>query len=442
MRAKLRSAALTLLLLVLLSSVTALGGAGDGDYYSAVNNESLRPLTKRYTPLMMTDGTLMIPHTLLTDSEIGARTEWSDRQHYLTLSVSGKIITFELGPKIAFDANYTYETSMIRSESSGIVYYYLELDFICRYYGWSYNVIPTDYGWIVRIKTRDGLRSDSLYVLQEQSRLMDYYNALYPPAPSPTPTPTPTPTVPPSVTNPTVRPSPTPTPTPTLPPTARPTPTPTPEPEPPLGVYITFDGTVNEHTRTLLDLLDERGVHAAFFLAEEGLENDPALLRRLTATQMVGLLGPEDSGVSPEELPALFSQQALRMNETLDQLTFTKTWLTRWPELYALTGANAEQAYAPVRDALVLEGFRLWDWTLDASEKPKLAPDALTEWIMDSLPSARNGPAVLRLGMDERTVQTLPLLLNALNDAARYHLRGIGITDRPINRFEDIVKPS
>lgn len=412
MKAGLRITVIILVLLA-LSLPFAVSGAASDDYFGAVNNESIRPFTKRYMPEMV-NGKLRIPHFLLTDSDIGARTEWSEKQHYLTLTCDGKSVTFELGSRFAFDANSRiYETTMRLSEYSGVEVYYLELAFICEFFEWSYSIYETDYGQIVRIKTKDGLLTDSQYATNELVRIQEYYNTLYPADPVVSSTP---PTGPG---------------TPSTPPSATPAPT---APDPPLGVYITFDGALSEHTQDLLDILDQYGVPASFFLTEDGLADHPALLRRLIATQVVGLCGPGVSGGLPAEGSL---EQAERMNTILDQFTFTKTRLARWPELYTMKGAAAETLSAPVRDALTSGGYRLWDWTLETGAWPQLSSGALAAKLIGALPASGDGPAVLRLSMDERTVRALPELLDALKNTDRYFLRSIGITDRPINRFGD-----
>ena len=421
------------LLLCLLALLTPLSGANaDNIYFGAANDEKVMPLVDGYVPVTI-NAKIYVPHLLLTETDIGAWSVWSTHQGYLTLMHGGKRVTFEHGGK-AFDtlSGEIFETRMLSNPVSGNVeHHYLELDFLCGFFGWTYSIIPTEWGQLVRIKTRGPLRyGDSEYLAVFGDTLRGYFYAMHP-TPRPTPVPTPTPR-PPVVVNPSATPVPTPAPT--------PVPTPAPIPDP-LRLYITFDGAPEDMASAegpvsdILDILEARSVGAAFFLTEESLQTgDAALLRRLAATQTVGLCG--DAGGADLSDPRQWLAQAERMNAALNAATFTRTRLTRWPALYELGGRDADARSGPVRDALAEGGYRLWDWTLDATGQPRLDAPGLVSWIMRGLP--QEGPAVLRLLPDERTAEALPLLLEELSDPRRYFLRKVSLIDRPINRYGDM----
>jgi peptidoglycan/xylan/chitin deacetylase (PgdA/CDA1 family) len=408
------TAAAAILLCILFSLTPASGSVNvDGVYFGAVNNEQIKPLVPGYMPYMI-NNKLLVPHFLLEDSNIGIRITWIPQQQYLTLSYDGKIVVFVLSGK-AYDALTLefFDTKMSRSPlGNDVMGYYLELDFLCEFFGWSYSVWRTEWGNIVRIKTIGMAESDEIYASRHGDAMRTYFEAIHgtstpsmtpgPPGATAAPTPSPPPSMPPLIPD-------------------------------PLRVYITFDGTPDDASLTsLLDTLHGRRERATFFLTEEGLRScDPALLRRLAATQIVGLCG-DTADLSD---PALWFEQAERMNGMLSAATFTRTRLTRWPALYALTGRDAAERSEPVRDALAESGYRLWDWTLDAAGQTRLDAARLVTWIIRNLPT--EGPVVLRLPIDSRSAQALPLLLDELSDPERYFLREISLFDRPINRYED-----
>ena len=415
-----RTLALMLALCLALSPGPVWGSGTDNVYFGVVDDGTIQPPIRKYQPIMA-DNKILIPHSLLTDAGIGLRSEWSAQQSYLTLSWKEKRVTFEYSGKIAFDSDgQTYETRILRMQ--GGAYYLLDLEFVCAFFGWSYDVVPSDYGQLVRVKTGVALtHQDNVFIIVRDPALREYYDTyIAPPTPIP-PTENP---------NASGRPTPAPKPT--------PVPTPTPLPDPPLHVYLTFetaDGALDGTVTDILDALEARSAHAAFFLTEDALvRGDPARLRRLAATQTVGLCG----GASDMGSPALWREQADRMSDALAAVTFTRTRLTRWPALYELAGKNAATRSEPVRGALADGGYRQWDWTLDATGQPRLNAAALVEWIMKNLPAAKDGPAVLRLAPDERAAEALPLLLDALDNRDRYYVRALNLTDRPINRYGDI----
>lgn len=97
--------------------------------------------------------------------------------------------------------------------------------------------------------------------------------------------------------------------------------------------------TAGEDTAALLDQLDQYAAQAAFFCTPEFMENNGALLRRMTATgQAIGILA---DGADPDRTAA---EQIAAANRALEEATFGKTRL-----VYIQNGGEKELQAA--RDA-------------------------------------------------------------------------------------------
>ena len=120
-----------------------------------------------------------------------------------------------------------------------------------------------------------------------------------PPTPTPTATPTPTPTATPT---PVPTPTPTSTPTPTPEPTPTPIPTPTPTPDPDrLMVALTFDdGPRETGTDHILDLMEQYGGRATFFVLGSSINDEtaPLLQRMVDLGCEIGIHGLDHSNLT------------------------------------------------------------------------------------------------------------------------------------------------
>ncbi|MDR1735740.1 MAG: polysaccharide deacetylase family protein [Oscillospiraceae bacterium] len=405
-----KTAALIAAAVMLVALLPVRAATGEEFYFGAVNDEPLKPLSTRYMPIYM-DNKVFVPHQLLTESKIGAIVEWFPQHSYLKFTHAGKSVNFEYGSSVAVDSEgKQYEAYMYRYEGLDRVrIYYLDLAFLERFYGWEKHTVIDDneqYGEIIRVKTTKNLRTDQLYASNYRNTQMQYYLASdYAPQPSNPPASQ--------------------TPNSAAPITPPPSATPPPIMDPPRGVYITFDGELNAQVTELLDILENRGgkIPAAFFLNEAGLKDDPALLRRLSATQTVGLCADGDGELTDE---------LKRMNGILDDVTFTKTRLARHP--VPPTDKNAGLSPEELA-ALGVEGFLLWGWTIDAGAyQEDLSGQRLAERVIRDI-GASDGNIVVRLRTDTRSAEVLPFLLDAFSDSEKYSFRTLSLISQPINPY-------
>ena len=109
--------------------------------------------------------------------------------------------------------------------------------------------------------------------------------------------------------------------------------------------------TAGEDASALMDQLDQYQAQAAFFCTPEFMEENGALLRRMTATgQSIGILADADD---PDRTVL---EQLSEANQALEEATFGKTRLVRVQN-------GMEEAFQAVRDA----GYRFLEPDLDRS---------------------------------------------------------------------------
>lgn len=414
MRTRRRFLALLLVLLIPLAGILAPLSRAETVWFSVVNNQVLT-LSARTMPIY-TAKEILIPHEVLTSTSLGVTATWTPSQRYFTLTKDTKSITFELGSNIAFDTSGQYNQRCARiSDSTGDIFL-LPLNFICDYFGFTaQEPVTTAYGTMVRIIYGKALPQDSFLTLFDQV-IADKVNAWTGAVPSPSAS------RPPSVSPGTSM---------TPPASASPSPRASPLPEP-KTVFLTFEGGPTPYTNAILDVLDTRGLQAGFFLRGGEIAGFPAVVRRIAATQTVGLSSYDaDPGGFFASDDEMLAQLALG-NEQLDAAAVTKTFLVRLP------GGSA--GHEALCRTLVSAGYRYWDWTVDASSETFTTARQLTSYVLSRLASAPPGPAVLKLGQDEMTGAGLDGLLSELV-SGNFVVLPLDPTGRPINFADDLCIP-
>jgi hypothetical protein len=173
-----------------------------------------------------------------------------------------------------------------------------------------------------------------------------------------------------------------------------------------LGVYLTFDGAVNEYTAQALDILNAAGKTAAFFLAADGAREYPDAVRQIAARHVLGGLAPSDALALEAESRALRAVGFV------------------YPRLARLSG-DADDGEEDIAEHASAAGYRLWGTTVDCAG---LAADA----ALKLMPKPGDGPAVLRFDFSEETCAMLPDILAALDDEELFYYLVIDYADRPV----------
>ncbi|WP_310551720.1 polysaccharide deacetylase [Paenibacillus glufosinatiresistens] len=199
-------------------------------------------------------------------------------------------------------------------------------------------------------------------------------------------------------------------------------------------VYLTFDDGPSATTDRLLDLLDEHGAKATFFMLGPHIAAHTGEVKRMVkAGNAVGLHGMSHVKSKFYASPASALNEMNRDNAALQSAAGITTPLIRTP--YG-SKPYLTKAY---RDALLEQGFLLWDWNVDSLDwKYKTDSDRIYNRIMTQIAGlGAKTPPVILMHDQAATLKVLPRVLNTLD--RKGYTYGIITRDMaPLNFWKDV----
>ena len=322
---------LVMLLPAAVSPVTA-----STDIYFVATEQIVLPLTEDTMPFW-DKNTLYISSSIFTGlarEAVGISRATNTENDLVVLYGGGKALIFDLTKSYAQDIEETvYYPGAV--EKNGNIY--VPASLVARYFGLKYSITGVSRGFLVWMRSEDMVLTDRQFARAAtgpmNTRYADYLKELE--AKEEEPPPVVTPPDPPPVVTP-------------------PDPPPVVEPEKPAeitGEQVSLCIEAGADTGTLLDVLDNYGVQAAFFCTEAFLAEQGALLRRMTAAgHSIGLL------TDGADAARTVAEQAEAANDALARATMGKTRL-----------ALVKNGTAADRAALERMGLRCLSADVDAS---------------------------------------------------------------------------
>ena len=276
------AAFLCALLMISCVPVTAVGTV----YFAAVN-ETVLKLSDATMPFW-SNGILYVASDMFADKELGITYYNNQVTKVVTLYDSSKALQFDLDKGTAVDGNGVPVpvAAMVRN---GRVFF--PVDSVTEFFGLTYSETKVTLGYVVRIRSRDSVLNDRLF-LDAATSLLEYRYEEYEKEKSQV-------VIKPPVQDPVTPPGPV-----------------TPPVKDERTVYLGF--RVTENCSQLLEVLEEADVSATFFFSTETLRENASLARRLTVQGYgIGLMA--DTAEAAEQLR--------EANDLLWRLTGTKTRL-------------------------------------------------------------------------------------------------------------------
>lgn len=377
------------LLCAFLASALLVGGievfAAPSLTITAVNDAFL-PLSTSYMPTRI-GGEYFVPYAVFSSGGLGVRASYDSGQQMLTLSGGSRTLTYLIAQGYVYDQNMKSYDTPAYSLNGQI---YVPVRTVCSVFGLSFSLIQSASAQILRICSSASL-SDSSFLNNNKARLAELVNAYN------------------SGTSSTAEPS-------------------APEEEEthkPSLVYLTFLNCPGEHTREILDVLEEYNRTATFFLTvEQAEEADPAILRRIVGEGHALGLALNASTAAPETLVETAGRgNALLLEET----GMTTRVITPLAGSGALTEGQLE--------ALIGAGYRLWDTTLDSRDHELSAYRAAN--TVTTAFSRTDSPVVVRFRDRAATAPALRTVLGYMrtNSIAS---AGVSVLRAPINARGDV----
>ena len=146
-------------------------------------------------------------------------------------------------------------------------------------------------------------------------------------------------------------------------------PQPRPQPETPKGkvIYLTFDDGPGPHTGRLLNLLDQYGVKATFFVTNSGYK---AMMKRIAEDgHSLGIqtMSHDNNGIYSNE--EAFMAHLYEMQDVIYQNAGVRTTLMRFPSGGSdLDGNFREGIMSTLTEAVQDCGFQYFDWNVDSND--------------------------------------------------------------------------
>jgi peptidoglycan/xylan/chitin deacetylase (PgdA/CDA1 family) len=172
-------------------------------------------------------------------------------------------------------------------------------------------------------------------------------------------------------------------------------------------IAITFDdGPDPQNTPRILDILDNAGASATFFVQGKAMEEHPALVREIAARgHQIGNHGFSHLDARRSSLRA-YVEDTMHAQNALENILGRQVEKIFRPPYGNITGSSFL--------ALAWRGFRFVFWSADSRDSFIRETPALTAYI-DSLPIT--GGDILLLHEDyAHTVESLPRILQSLKD--------------------------
>ena len=336
---RLASFLLALALIVCLAPADAVFVNGQWVIFTIVD-DTLLPLNYDTMPIIYS-GVPYIPYSIFTD-HLGIRAVYNAEENVLILANPVRTLFYDLKNGTCYDdKDYGYDRQAT-VYNGGI---YVPARFTGEFFGMSFSYdsgIP-----VVRLRSSASTQSDAAireYYAEEFEKRLEEYQFVPPEEPDP-------------------------------------------ETADPAPAYLMFTGELNDSTAALLDILEQYGLKATFFLSAETILKNEALVRRIYVDgHNIGLtLGAYEPSI-PRDLTTAYGAANAALFRVLRTLSRD----------VCLPGGSGNERYtADWFTALEAAGYRYWDFTV-------IAPDFLA-----GADAASVQDSVIESLISVETVQTL-----------------------------------
>ncbi|MFE8703049.1 polysaccharide deacetylase family protein [Cytobacillus sp. FJAT-54145] len=191
----------------------------------------------------------------------------------------------------------------------------------------------------------------------------------------------------------------------------------------PRKVYLTFDDGPNEHIDLILNTLAEKQAKATFFMLEPLMAKYSDSVKRLVAEGHYPALHSvtHDRNKLYYGDPLNVAKEMEKTRQTLLELTGVDSKLTRVPY------GSKPFMKDPLRNGLVENGFKMWDWTVDTVDwkYQKSNPRMIVENVKAGIENLKNGnePIVILMHVNKGTASVLPEIID--------YIHGLGLECAP-----------
>lgn len=194
-------------------------------------------------------------------------------------------------------------------------------------------------------------------------------------------------------------------------------------------VYLTFEDGPNEYTEQILDILDEYGYKATFFIVGDNIPEYTDLIVRMAASgHSVGLhTMTADEKKFASDLNLMISELH-EENNLLMRIIKQKSHIIRAPG-----GSSTNNFYLTTKHKEMIqnEGYVLWDWNIDSDDTGMFWHKNVSAKVIENIPKLVK--SVVRFTSTKVTVQALPEILDFIKVRENYTVKSITASDPEVN---------
>lgn len=181
-------------------------------------------------------------------------------------------------------------------------------------------------------------------------------------------------------------------------------------------IYLTFDCSPNENTGDILDILDEYGVKATFFLSGSSDRNANALMKRVsTAGHAVGVGSYSNSYQRIYRSVGAYLEDFDRCRSAVSEATGTAPVIFRFPG--GSVNAYNSGIYQELIAEMLRRGFVFFDWNVSGEDTRvgDQTADRVRETVLEGMEGRDGGIVMLRDALGKEPVRdALPGIIEDL----------------------------
>ncbi|HKM04707.1 MAG TPA: polysaccharide deacetylase family protein [Lachnospiraceae bacterium] len=181
-------------------------------------------------------------------------------------------------------------------------------------------------------------------------------------------------------------------------------------------VYLTFDDGPSSNTASILDILEEYGVKATFFVV--GKEEKQFLLLYQRIVEDGHTLGMHSYSHKYKDIYATvesFADDLIKLQDYLFEITGVKCTLYRFPGGSSNTVSNVEMK--ELIQCLKENGIMYFDWNISSKDatSPSLTTRQIADNVINSIKDYKNAVVLLHDSADKNTtVEALPIIIERI----------------------------
>lgn len=176
-------------------------------------------------------------------------------------------------------------------------------------------------------------------------------------------------------------------------------------------VYLTFDDGPGKYTNEIVDILEQRGIHATFFMIGNQLKgNEQKVKDAFDAGNYIGLhsMTHNKKRLYQSGSSAVFIKEFKQEQHLIEEITGVAPHLVRAPY------GSKPDIKGPFLDDIAAAGFKMWDWTIDSKDWRN--PDKPSQILKEVKQQLQHDTEVILLHEKSQTVKILPELIQYLQN--------------------------